>query len=305
MNVALLLKKSQIELAGDKPSDRLHRLLEENDPTVSDVLASHQEHAETVAEVKAALQAAGVSVTRIRKRRQPFDDRDFDLVITVGGDGTLLAASHSVGTTPVLGVNSAPSTSIGFFCGARKGTAASSIHDALAGRLRATSLTRMEVRLNGEAVYARVLNDCLFCHQVPAQTSRYILEHGGRCEEQRSSGFWVGPAAGSTAAQRSAGGRVLPLSSKQLQLVVREAYRPFDEKQEMTRIVAASGASIVARSKTRNMRLYVDGPDRVVKVSLGDVIEFTQSPEPLRLLGIASRRRSWGRDPNGADRRDP
>jgi len=299
MKVALLVKKSQVELAGDKPGDRLHQLLAEGDPTVAHVVASHEEHMGTVAEVKAALQAAGVEVTRIRKRRRPFDARSYDLVVTVGGDGTLLAASHSVGTTPVLGVNSAPSTSMGFFCGARKGSAEGAIHDALAGRLKATSLTRMQVTVNGEKVYGRVLNDCLFCHLVPASTSRYILEYQERVEEQTSSGFWVGPAAGSTAAQRSAGGKVLPLSSKQLQLVVREAYRPFDEKQHMTRVVAADGTTIVARSKTRNMRLYVDGPDRVAKISLGDVIEFTQGPEPLRLLGISARRRSWGRDRNG------
>lgn len=299
MKVALLVKKSQVELAGDKPSDRLHRLLADGDPTVAHVLASHEEHRGTVAEVKAALQAAGVEVTRIRKRRRPFDASSFDLVVTVGGDGTLLAASHSVGTTPVLGVNSAPSTSMGFFCGARKGSAAAAIDEALAGTLKSTSLTRMQVTVNDETVYGRVLNDCLFCHQVPASTSRYILEYEGKVEEQTSSGFWVGPAAGSTAAQRSAGGKVLPLSSKQLQLVVREAYRPFDDKQAMTRVVAADGTSIIARSKTRNMRLYVDGPDRLVKVSLGDVVAFTQGPEPLRLLGISSRRRSWGRDKSG------
>lgn len=35
--------------------------------------------------------------------------RDVDLVITIGGDGTLLKASHFVdGSIPVLGVNSDP-----------------------------------------------------------------------------------------------------------------------------------------------------------------------------------------------------
>lgn len=112
----------------------------------------------------------------------------------------------------------------------------------------------------------------------------------------RWCGFWVGPAAGSTAAQRSAGGQVLPLSSKQLQLVVREPYRPFDEPQMMTRLLVEEGQEVVVRSKARNMRLYIDGPERVAKVSLGDVLSFTQGREPLRLLGLASRRRSWGRD---------
>src|ERR1019366_7356859 len=43
-----------------------------------------------------------------------------DLVVTVGGDGTLLAASHGIGPgIGLLGVNSAPSHSLGFFWRAR------------------------------------------------------------------------------------------------------------------------------------------------------------------------------------------
>ena len=78
----------------------------------------------------------------------------------------------------------------------------------------------MRVELNGESLHDRVLNEALFCHASPAATSRYILRvaraDGAEPdvladEEQKSSGLWVGPAAGSTAAQRSAGGSVLPL----------------------------------------------------------------------------------------------
>ena len=44
-----------------------------------------------------------------------------DLVVTIGGDGTLLAASHAIGDTPILGINSAPDFSVGFFCSGRLG----------------------------------------------------------------------------------------------------------------------------------------------------------------------------------------
>ena len=44
------------------------------------------------------------------------------LVVTVGGDGTLLAASHLVGGgVPVVGINSSPRSSVGFFCAGKKG----------------------------------------------------------------------------------------------------------------------------------------------------------------------------------------
>src|SRR6185436_3893799 len=102
---------------------------------------------------------------------------------------------------------------------------------ALEGKLRPSLLSRMRVSLNGKTLHARVLNEALFCHASPAATSRYILglNRKGKAtgkEDQRSSGIWIGPAAGSTAAQRSSGGKILPLTSKHIQYVVREPYTP-------------------------------------------------------------------------------
>lgn len=148
----------------------------------------------------------------------------------------------------------------------------------------------MQVLVNGRAVHTRVLNDALFCHQSPAVTSRYILEFEGIREEQKSSGFWIGPAAGSTAAQRSAGGSILPLDSTALQLVVREPYRPHDEPYRLCCFLVERGQRLEVRSKSRQMRLYLDGPDDMVRVDLGDVVRFEQSPEPLNLLGLVDRR---------------
>jgi NAD+ kinase len=286
--VALVVKRSAYSRALDRPDDRMHLLLDQGDPTVANVKASHEEHVATVEEVKRALSESGAKTTRMRRNK--FDGSEFDLVVTVGGDGTLLRASHNLGDTPVLGVNSAPNSSVGFFCGTRRGEVLPAIQAALAGDLASTELNRMQVTVDDEVVHARVLNDALFCHQSPAATSRYIISYDGIVEEQKSSGFWIGPAAGSTAAQRSAGGEVLPFSSKQLQLVVREPYTPTGAPNRLAHVLVENGNAIEVRSKSRNMRLYLDGPDTMVRVALGDVITFSSSPEPLRLLGVSSHR---------------
>jgi NAD+ kinase len=289
--VALIVKRTALERALEQPEDRLHALLERGDVAVAHVRAAHDEHVATVNEVRLALNESDADVTRIRRRRDGFDAIDFDLVITVGGDGTLLRVSQSVCETPVLAVNSAPSTSVGFFCGARRGDAAKAVHAALRGSLKRLALARMRVVLNGEIVSSRVLNDALYCHQSPAATSRYILEHQRITEEQKSSGMWIGTAAGSTAAQRSAGGKVLPLGSRDIQLVVREPYTPHGKPYRLAQALAKPGEAFKVRSKTRAMRLFLDGPDHVVRVDLGDVVEFMLSPEPITLLGLSSRRK--------------
>jgi NAD+ kinase len=268
-------------------------LLAANDPSVARMRGAHDDHLRTVAEVDAALTGAGLSVERLDGPDVAFDDEGIDVVITVGGDGTLLAASHNVGRAPILGVNSAPGYSVGFFCGVRAGHVVGALARLAAGDLPRVTLTRMEVTKNERLVSRRVLNDALVCHVSPAATSRYLLEYGGVSEDQRSSGFWVGPAAGSTAAQRSAGGQVLPLDSEELQLVVREPYNPEGSPLSMPRLVVPAGRTVRVRSKMMEARAYLDGPNESEPIVLGDVLDFRRSPEPLTVLGLDAARRRF------------
>jgi NAD+ kinase len=269
---------------------RATQLMKKRDPSVAHWLDAHAEHQRTLEKVERELERAGVQAMWVWRARAMFDSTDAALVVAVGGDGTLLSASHSVESAPVLGVNSAPRYSVGFFCGARRQTFAKCLDEALEGKLRSLTLTRMKVSVNGSQRSARVLNEALYAHSSPAATSRYLLQLGKQREEQRSSGFWIGPAAGSTAAQRSAGGRVLPLSSKHLQLVVREPYAPFGQRYQLLKRVITPEESIVVRSKMDDAMLWLDGPYREIPVRLGDEVEFAVSDKPLRVLGLSTRR---------------
>jgi NAD+ kinase len=265
-------------------------LVKRKDPSVRSWVEGHREHQKTVETVERVLTRLGVHVHLVRRAHAQFDASDAALVVAVGGDGTLLAASNNLDAVPILGVNSAPRHSVGFFCAAKRSTFAALVTQALEGKLAGVTLTRMQVSVAGRVRASRILNDALFAHVSPAATSRYVLQLGSHSEEQRSSGFWIGPAAGSTAAQRSAGGRVQPLSSKKLQLVVREPYVPAGTPYRLTRRLIAPGEKVIARSNMDEAALWLDGPHRQVPVRLGDVLEFTTSDNPLRVLGIKSRR---------------
>lgn len=274
----------------DEGDPRARSLIKKKDPSVATWLASHKEHSRTMEEVEKELDRLGAKTLYLQRAHAAFDTSDAALVIAVGGDGTLLAASHNVSGVPILGVNSAPSHSVGFFCAAQRSNFQSYLGRALEGKLRALRLTRMTVSLNGRMRSKRVLNEALYCHSSPAATSRYILHAGSKQEEQRSSGIWIGPAAGSTAAQHSAGGRVLPLSSSLLQLVVREPYAPYG-KFKLLKFVVGPANEVVVQSKMDDATLYLDGPHRTVSVRLGDVVSFGVSDEPLSVLGLQARKR--------------
>lgn len=275
-----------VEEEGDP---RASLLVEKKDPAVRSWLDSHAEHQRTLQVVTQELSRVGAQTLLLRRAHAAFDTSDAELVIAVGGDGTLLAASHNVDDVPILGVNSAPKHSVGFFCAATRKNFRRYLSDALSGKLAEVSLARMSVSLNGRMRSKRVLNDTLYCHDSPAATSRYILKVGKRSEEQRSSGIWIGPPAGSTAAQRSAGGRVLPLASRQLQLVVREPYVPRGKKSVLSHAVVRPDERVLITSKMDEASLFMDGPQRRISVRLGDEIEFALSDEPLRVLGLRGR----------------
>jgi NAD+ kinase len=288
--VVLLKRTSFQKLVQEEHDERVERLLAAGDVTVSRLRSSHEDHRATVEEVRTALAELGAKATFVEGPRTPFSGT-FDLVVTIGGDGTLLAASHQVGPdVPLLGVNSAPDHSVGFFCGAKKGNALAALDAALSGNLAGTVLTRMRVDLNDRCLHARVLNEALFCHGSPAATSRYILRvHAqGRTEEeeQRSSGMWIGPAAGSTAAQRSAGGRILPLGSKEIQFVVREPYTPVGVPLHLALGTVDESGWLELRNKMRESKIFLDGHHIVFDTTIGDVLKMRRSEETLTVLGL-------------------
>lgn len=308
IKVAYLVKRSswsQLQGGGASPADkqssaagsdeaharRIRSLVRRKDSTVARMRTTHEAHEKTLEEALRAFEALGVEAIQIGPRTKDVTSARFALAVSIGGDGTLLRASHKVSDVPIVGINSAPQSSVGFFCGINPGSILGSLERALERRLSSSTLTRMEVAIGKRIVSSRILNDALFCHSSPAATSRYLMEAKGSVEEHKSSGFWVGPAAGSTAAQRSAGGRVLPLQSQSLQLVVREPYTPKGERYVLKRIVTEGDEEIVVRSKMRDAVLFIDGPYVVDHAGFGDVITFRRSKEPLTLLGINSRRR--------------
>lgn len=213
----------------------------------------------------------------------------YDLVVTLGGDGTLMQASHFVGRTPVLAVNSDPGHSLGLFCGADRHTFPGRLEAALRGRLPRTPLNRLRVLINGRPVRELVMNDVLFTRTNPAAMSRYRLFVDGRAEEQRSSGVWISTAAGSTAAIRAAGGRRMPIDSTEIQTLTREPYRWGLRPYRLTR--TRTGRAVRLRTLSPGTAIWIDG-DRVrYALRYGDVVTVRTRATPLGVLGHDDGRR--------------
>ena len=180
----------------------------------SDVLVVYKKNFEEVHDkALAAVRDALDELVRDRgtaisyKARETVSREDFvgrDLVIILGGDGTLTSIAHSIDSdTPVMGVNSHPQDddedgSYGFYMGSDTKHFAEDVRSALDGAGIVNVLPRLQAEIvttSGKTVLSDpALNDLIIANTHQYQPSIYKLErgadggHGNIDTVQRSSG---------------------------------------------------------------------------------------------------------------------
>lgn len=280
--VLVIYKKSTLELYSEDYRDPAFLAHVQTDSDlIAPYVAAHEDNQRTMAAVRSALDQRKVHqdwVYRARKR----STEGYDLVITIGGDGTLLDASHAVVNVPVLGINSSPRFSVGHFCGCNAESFSDAIDRILARTMPQIALRRLEARIEGRTLPYPILNDVLFSHHIPAAMSRYIVRANGTSDEHKSSGLWIATAAGSTAAIHSAGGQVMPLESTAVQLLARELYVHNHDEHPLAHAFTDGPIELV--SKMRVGALYMDGHRIKFNVAYGERVVLSPSPNPLRLF---------------------
>lgn len=251
VNVTVVYKKSQIERGQHAPDA----------PTGEEWAASHERQAHALATVRKVLDARDVAHTVVyRADLDPL--MDTDLVIVVGGDGTFIDASHFVEDVPMLGVNSDPVDSIGFFSAATADTF-DPVFDGWT-ELPRHELNRIETRVDGVSVGPFALNDVLIANGNPAATWRGRLTIAGESRRPKNSGVLVSTAAGSTAWSYQEGGRILPLASKELQVILRAV------RGEVPRNTGRVEFDIL----TAGDMLFIDGPHLKYRLQPGNHVEM-------------------------------
>lgn len=288
--VLVICKKSAYQIyVQEHKNTRIERLFHNRDPLVKRLFRAHRDHVGSLERAKKTLERLGARAT-FRLRGETGKAEGADLVVSLGGDGTLLWTSHMVGPDcPVVAINTAPLYSLGHFCAGTKDNLEEVLEDALHGKLKPTQIARMAIWVDGKQITSRVLNDVLFSHKSPAATSRYSIHYRGRRQEQKSSGVWVGPAAGSTAAMHSAGGKVLPITSQRLQFQVRELFKHDGRGKAIRCGFVEPGEEFVIQSQHRKGCLYIDGTHLSISVGIGSKISMRLSNEPFILLGFRHR----------------
>jgi NAD+ kinase len=252
--------------------------------------AAASNHEQTILAVRRALAQHRINEWQV-DRLQPRDAEGKDLVVTVGGDGTVLTANSLDSELPMITVNSDPGGSVGMYTRC-DGSSFPALFDAwLAGRSQVECIPRLQMRIDGGQAW-RILNECLFASANPAAMTRYLLEipeapgsSSWRREEQRSSGVWIATASGSTAAIHSAGMQTAEAHGPALLFLVRE---PFQGLRRMDLLQGRQLPPLGLRLTPAmpGVSIFIDGPHIHRSVPPGSLVEFSASPIPLRLLTL-------------------
>lgn len=245
------------------------------------LLDAHRVHYESLDKVQKILEKLKIHYL-MTVRNKTIDETHFDIVITVGGDGTFLDAAQYLEKIPIVGVNSHPKQSIGHFCGIKAEEFERFLHRR---SFPVLNVSRLEVIIDRKR-QRPVLNDVLIANIHPASTSRYRIEIGKKKEEQKSSGIWVSTSIGSTAAILGAGGRRLDKRGSKFQIKIREPYHQPGQKIKLDRVILNAKQKVKITSQMRDGMIYHDGTKRFQRFIFGSRVEISGTAPKLKILGF-------------------
>jgi NAD+ kinase len=277
MNILIVYKKSTYLRYLDSDNQDLKELLTTNHENIVLLKENHKTESKSIKEVIENIKTLNLSY-KIVMRENLKQIENQDLVITVGGDGTFLDVSHFINDeTPILGINSNPSKSVGFFCSITSAglkEVIKNIHET-----KRTKLNRLKIIRNGEEIKELALNDVYLANSNPAATIVYRVDDNN--QENKTSGVLVSTAAGSTGWIYQEMGEVMPLNSEQLQ------YLPLGLRNREPKLTN----QIKVISLTKEGQIFIDGPHIKYPFEYNDNIEIKKGT-PLIIIGEFEKRRA-------------
>jgi NAD+ kinase len=206
-----------------------------------------------------------------------------DALVVLGGDGTLLAASHLVERSiPVLGVNFG---SLGFLTEITLPELYPTLESVLAGKYRYEERRMLRARVEragAQQLEGDVLNDVVVTKADLARIIELdVSVDGSFVSAFRADGLIVSSPTGSTAYNLAAGG---PILHPQLDAVVLTPICPHMLTNRP--LVVSDRAAVEVRlraAREGEVHVTLDG-QRGLPLTGGDVVTVTRSPRTIRLV---------------------
>ena len=211
----------------------------------------------------------------------------YDLVIVLGGDGTLLSAGRAVRAgVPVLGVNLGR---LGFLTEIARAELYPSLVEVLAGRFDYEERSLLDITVvraaGGSAAY-RVLNDAVIAKSALSRIIELTLKaDGGLVTTFRSDGLILSTPTGSTAYNLSAGG---PIVNPLLPVMILTPICPHTFSLRPIVVPDKSYIEVTLETQDAEVYLTLDGQEGTTLEYL-DTVRLMRAARGVRLIRLSGR----------------
>lgn len=226
-----------------------------------------------------------------------------DLVVSFGGDGTLLHTAAAVVPhgKPILGINLGPG--LGYMTDLDSSHLHERLEDILSANYEVEERMMIQASCEHDSRLYHALNDFVIGqHEVSRTQAFQVFIDGAPAANYRADGLIVASPTGSTAYSLSAGG---PIIEPTLQAIIVTPICP--HTLTMRPLAIADHRSVTIRSKGNGI-LTADG-EHVRSLQVGEQVHVQKSPLSAKLVNIQRRdfyqvlrdKLNWGAAPDFSD----
>ena len=211
----------------------------------------------------------------LRRRGWPLEKVRADVIMAIGGDGTVLRALQMT-NRKVLGINAG---SVGFLAEGDLDSLESTIGRLAEGRYHVEERLRLKVMIGGRRFHD-CLNEAVVHTAQVAKIRHYEIRVDGIVAEQvRADGIIVATPTGSTSYSMSAGG---PILDPRVKALVVAAIAPFKPSFHPF-VVPAKSKIQVSFVRPRPGLVVLDGQHEI-PLEGSEKVLITQSEKPAKLI---------------------
>jgi len=206
----------------------------------------------------------------------PLKEMNAEVIITVGGDGTILKTVQNT-DGKILGINTG---NLGFIAEVQPDQIEDALQRLERGEYSVTKRIRLRTELNGKRLPDSV-NEAVAHTDRVAKIRRFAIEIDGVfVEELRADGVIISTPTGSTCYSMSAGG---PIVDPRVPAFVLVSIAAFNRHIRRPLVVPSHSRIRMTFPQQKSILLVLDGQEEF-QLKGDEVLEFTQSERPAEFI---------------------
>jgi len=222
----------------------------------------------------------GEFIKEERFKVTPLNKMNADLIIIVGGDGTILYTVRELPRPcpPILGINLGH---VGFLAEFNANEVPDKLRNIIDGKFNLKNASLLSANMNGEK-FPDALNEVFIASEPGKMTDISVYVNNAYVARVLSDGLIISTSTGSTAYALSAGG---PIVTPDLDVILLVPVCPF--KHTMLPMVISGNSRIILKLNKPNRRalVVIDGQYQRI-INYGDILEVKKSDDRIPFIKI-------------------